>query len=332
MSTPVLVPSLVETTSHVEPGRAFEFWRCTALARFGDVGRRHPREAFSAKRLTAASADWVLTHTVSSPVGLEFRTRHIDRNAREMVVIGLGLDGVGYQEQHDRGARIAGGDLSFLSRNRPFVAGTQSDYAEIRLAVSRDTFEARVGRVDTLAGRSIGAQPATVEARASLRRLAASIAWMTEGEAQAAIEGALHLLGRLVGDAAGSQPDTEVSHAAVASLAQAHIARRLHDPDLDPADIHAALGVSRTRLYRAFAEFGGIAAAIRDARLDLARRRLESPRDDKMRIATIAYACGFTDVPTFNRGFRKRFGVSPRALRAERVWADAPRPDDASSA
>jgi AraC family transcriptional activator of tynA and feaB len=317
VSTPVVVPSLVETTSHVEPKRAFEFWRCTALSRFGDIGRRHPREPFSAKRLTVATADWVLTHTVSSPVGLEFRARHIDRNAREMVVIGLGIDGVGYQEQYDRGARMTAGDISFLSRNRPFVAGTQSNYEEVRLAVPREAFEAQVGRIDALAGRSIGARPATAEVRACLKALAASVAWMTESEAQVAVEGALHLLGSLVGDAAG-QPDMDVSQAAVASLAHAHIARRMHDPDLDPGEIHAKLGISRTSLYRAFAESGGIAAAIRDARLDLARRRLESPRDATMKIATIAYTCGFTDIPTFNRGFRKRFGLSPRDLRAGR--------------
>jgi len=55
VSSPELVPSLVETTSHVDPKRAFEFWRCTALARFGDIGRRHPRERFSAKRLSVSS-------------------------------------------------------------------------------------------------------------------------------------------------------------------------------------------------------------------------------------------------------------------------------------
>ncbi|MBE7198681.1 MAG: hypothetical protein INR70_12885 [Parafilimonas terrae] len=51
MSSPAVVPSLVETTHHVEPERAFEFWRCTALARFGDIARpRPPNERFSAKR------------------------------------------------------------------------------------------------------------------------------------------------------------------------------------------------------------------------------------------------------------------------------------------
>ncbi|MDP4005632.1 helix-turn-helix domain-containing protein [Methylobacterium sp. NEAU K] len=318
MSSPMVVPSVVETTNHVEAKRAFEFWRCTALARFGDIGRPHPRECFSAKRLTVASGDWLLTHTVSSPVGVNLRSRHVDRNGREMVVIGLAVDGVGYQEQLGRGARLHAGDISFLSRAQPMMAGTQSDYEEIRLAVPRETFEARVGRVDALAGRSIGARAASAEFGARLRSVAESIAWMSESEAQAAVDGALHLLGCVVRDGAGDA-DTQVSQAAVESLARAHIARRMHDPDLNPQDIHVALGISRTSLYRVFAEAGGIAAAIRDARLDLVRRRLEAPRHDKLKIATIAYACGFTDVPTFNRGFRKRFGLSPRDLRGRRA-------------
>ncbi|WP_246695110.1 helix-turn-helix domain-containing protein [Methylobacterium sp. P1-11] len=315
MSSPVLVPSLVETTNHIEPQRSFEFWRCTALAAFGDIDRQHPRERFSAKRLTVASTGWSLTHTVSSPVEVEFRSRHVDRNARGIVVIGLALDGIGYQEQNGRGAQLTPGDISFLSRNRPFVAGTQSAYDEIRLAVPRELFEAWVGDADAFVGRSLNPHPAGAEVRARLRSLANSIAWMSEDEAQAAIEGVLHLLGRLVDGAAQRTKPEEVSQAAVVSLARAHIARRMHDPDLNPRDIQVALGLSRTSLYRAFAETGGIAAAIRDARLDLARRRLEAARDDKMRIATIAYACGFTDVPTFNRGFRKRFGLAPGDLR-----------------
>ncbi len=90
MSKPVVVPSMIEPTSHVELDRAFEFWQSTALARFGDVDRQHPREPFSAKRLTVAMPDWILTHTISSPIGLDFRACPIDRNARDMVVIGPG--------------------------------------------------------------------------------------------------------------------------------------------------------------------------------------------------------------------------------------------------
>lgn len=317
MSRLVVVPSVIETTEHIEPKRAFDFWRSTALAPFGDVGRVHPRAPFRARRLAVTTADWTMTHTVSSPVSLRFATRHIVRNAPEMVVIGLAVEGVGYQEQRDRGARIASGDISFLARNRPFVAGAQSEYEEIRLAVPRQTFEAWMGTADVFEGRCIAGEPAKAAFEARFRAFAASVPWMSEGEALIAVEGILHLLRSLVPDA-GGRSTIEASRDAVVSIARAQIERRLHDPSLCPREIQAALGVSRAQLYRAFEGTDGIAAEIREARLTLAYRHLISPTNDRLKIATIAYACGFTDVPTFNRAFRRRFGHSPRDLRAER--------------
>lgn len=52
-----------------------------------------------------------------------------------------------------------------------------------------------------------------------------------------------------------------------------------------------------------------------ELRLQKARRMLRDPACDLMAIAEIAYACGFNEVPYFNRCFRKRFGASPRAFR-----------------
>lgn len=315
MSRLAVVPSVIETTGAVEPGRAFEFWRATALAPYGDVTRGHERAPFRARRLVVANPDWILTHTVSGPVGLRFETGHVVRNAPEMVVIGLALAGTGYQIQRDRGARIAAGDISFLSLNRPFLAGAQSEFEEIRLALPRLSFEAWLGRADALEGRCL---PQASAFAARLRGFAGTVAWMTPDEARIAVEGLLHLLRGCVPEAAG-RSEVKVSREAVAALARAHIERRLHDPGLSPAEIHTALGLSRAHLYRAFAETEGIAAEIRNARLTLAHQRLTAPTNANLKIATIAYACGFTDVPAFNRAFRRRFGLSPGDLRPGRA-------------
>ncbi len=42
---------------------------------------------------------------------------------------------------------------------------------------------------------------------------------------------------------------------------------------------------------------------------------LSEPGNDHMKIADIARACGFNEVPYFNRCFRRRFGESPTSLR-----------------
>jgi AraC-like DNA-binding protein len=43
---------------------------------------------------------------------------------------------------------------------------------------------------------------------------------------------------------------------------------------------------------------------------------LATARFDRLKVSDIAYACGFSDVSYFNRCFRRRFGCSPRELRA----------------
>lgn len=53
-------------------------------------------------------------------------------------------------------------------------------------------------------------------------------------------------------------------------------------------------------------------------RLDFARRILGDAGRDHMTIAAIAYSAGFGDLSYFNRAFRRRYGATPREIRAER--------------
>jgi AraC-like DNA-binding protein len=117
----------------------------------------------------------------------------------------------------------------------------------------------------------------------------------------------------------GDARAARVATAALRSLARVRIERRLHDAAFGPAELGAELNVSRSKLYRAFDDGDGPAAAIRDARLDRAWQRLSSPENDGVPIKAIPHACGFTDAPTFSRAFRHRFGQSARDVRALRA-------------
>jgi AraC-like DNA-binding protein len=52
-----------------------------------------------------------------------------------------------------------------------------------------------------------------------------------------------------------------------------------------------------------------------ELRLQRARTMLAEPRHDRLKIGEIAAACGFNEVPHFNRQFRRRFGASPTQYR-----------------
>jgi transcriptional regulator GlxA family with amidase domain len=54
------------------------------------------------------------------------------------------------------------------------------------------------------------------------------------------------------------------------------------------------------------------------ARLELAQDMLSSALYSHLRISEIAFRSGFIDHPTFNRMFKRRYGISPQAARARR--------------
>jgi AraC-like DNA-binding protein len=91
---------------------------------------------------------------------------------------------------------------------------------------------------------------------------------------------------------------------------------RIADPALNAETLMLRFGVSRANLYRLFAEDGGVASAIRDRRLDAARRRLVGPSTDAVSVTEIGLDFGFSSSGQFSRAFRGRFGVSPSEARA----------------
>ena len=74
------------------------------------------------------------------------------------------------------------------------------------------------------------------------------------------------------------------------------------------------IGMSTRQVQRLFeAERTTFAREVRDRRLNLAASNLRRRRPvGKARISEIAYNSGFRDLSNFNRGFKSRFGMTPR--------------------
>lgn len=291
--------------------RAFEFWRHTALAMTGVVSREPDQgPEFAAHRFVAAATHSTLLHTQSTQIDIARPAQHIRRDGRDDITIAVFLRGTRYSEQGNRGRRMVPGDISIVDTSRPYLAGGYEDYEEIRLITARALFRAHVGEPEAFAGRTIGHGHLNTLFVTYLQAYAAQVATMTDAEAKSAIEGALHLLRGFT-----SVSEDEVASDALQSLAAVHIQRRLHDPSFGPDALCKTLYVSRSRLYTAFAEGEGVAASIRDARLDRARRYLSMPGHAHESIATIMVRCGFTDASAFSKAFRRRFGMSARDAR-----------------
>lgn len=96
------------------------------------------------------------------------------------------------------------------------------------------------------------------------------------------------------------------------------VRRNLEAPDLDSGMLCAALGVSRSQLYRLLQGEGGVAHYIRRLRLEACREWLSAPSCTGT-IAEIAARVGFDDPSQFSRAFRREFGATPRQLRVAAI-------------
>jgi len=106
----------------------------------------------------------------------------------------------------------------------------------------------------------------------------------------------------------------ELRRRAVFELIEANLC----DTDLDTQAIAARVGVSSRAVQLLFAEMATTPSAyIQRMRLERAAARMV--RDmDRATITDIAFECGFNDLSSFCRAFRRRFGTSPSDYRTSR--------------
>lgn len=149
-----------------------------------------------------------------------------------------------------------------------------------------------------------------------LELLSAHGSRLEERERLAAIRAAVDLSFALLQGRLPRAPDVGAgAEEGLFAAAKLYIRRHAHEPSLTAELVAASVGCSRARLYRLFAARGvGVFELIRETRLERGRRRLaEQPLAP---VHVIAAECGFSDPPTFNRAFKRRFGMSPSEWRA----------------
>jgi AraC-like DNA-binding protein len=95
------------------------------------------------------------------------------------------------------------------------------------------------------------------------------------------------------------------------------IRARLAEPGLSLTAVARSHGVSPRYVQKLFHSEGtSFSDFVRTGRLDQIYRLLQDPRLMDRSIATIAYLCGFGDIASFNRAFRRHYGAAPSDIRA----------------
>ena len=92
--------------------------------------------------------------------------------------------------------------------------------------------------------------------------------------------------------------------------------QNLHDPELSPQRAADHLRISVRTLHLRFKQIGQTFGHwILEKRLEACREALCDRNQRALNISQIAYRWGFNDLSHFNKAFRARFKLSPRAWR-----------------
>jgi AraC-like DNA-binding protein len=92
------------------------------------------------------------------------------------------------------------------------------------------------------------------------------------------------------------------------------------DPGFSAERLSRKLGVTARYIQDLLQETGlTFSERVLELRLQRARAMLADPSHDRLKVGEIAAACGFNEIPHFNRCFRRRFGTTPTQCRGSRT-------------
>jgi acetamidase/formamidase/AraC-like DNA-binding protein len=222
------------------------------------------------------------------------------------------------------------GHLLLLPRNGDCSVVFQRDLRAIVLSITSDalhgrlTGKPRLGEAQVVVPGGIAdVFSRLLEATAGTLESLNDVEWAAV--AQSLLDLLLTLTHRL------SAPASEAGHSATQAAILYRICqtieRRLDDPDLVPARVAQAEGISERYLQKLFEGAGdNFTHYVRERRLQRAWADLSSQAEAHQSISEIGYRYGFGDSAHFSRAFRHRFGLPPREFRqqeAERTAAPA---------
>jgi AraC-like DNA-binding protein len=265
--------------------------------------------------------DTVFSELHATAQRVERRPVDIARSTVECAILLLQRAGTMVVAQDGREVVLAPGSAAIVDTTRPYAFNVREPIRQIVVHCPRHRLSSRLRSIRAVTAAAIaGDTPTGALLAATLATLAQERRRLAADEADA--------VGRYVLDlvAVALEAMPEAGHAVFSRGSAALLARlnaylrdNLADPELTPARIAAAHGLSLRHVHRVFHESGdSLGAAIRRARLDRCRADLEDPRQRARSITEIALRWGFNDSAHFSRAFKARFGLSPRAVRGSR--------------
>lgn len=199
--------------------------------------------------------------------------------------------------------------------SQPILSETKG-MTGLNLAIPRRLLEGRVGDVSAWHGQIVptASSPIARLLADHFQNVSACLRTATPAQMSHIVPATTALCNALfLSEADSAYNKTAVTGIAMRQFIDEHLAT------IDAEMLMARFAISRTPLYKLFEADGGVYAYIRERRLARAMEvltRLTANR--RPMIARLAFECGFENERVFSRAFRRKYGLNPSEVDAER--------------
>lgn len=257
--------------------------------------------------------------TSAAPVGGRRRRAqiaHDDQAYLTVVLVARGSEALRFGADESHELLLRQGMFTLWDSTRPLAFMTGDNLRQISLLVPEARLLRRVPRVRDLVGRPIdGRQGMGGLFVDHILSLVERFPELPATNRRSVLDATLDLLGLCL----GAQPALPAPRLRQLTLEQVirHIDAHLTDPALGVHSIAQAFRMGERNLHKLFeATDSTVSAYVRERRLEMCRRDLESSTLAQRQVAEIAGHWGFEDPSQFSKLFRAVYGLAPREFRA----------------
>lgn len=301
-----------------DPEMNYLGWREAVAPIFdADVREREDIARFCAEQRTYEMGSMVVSGVAMRAGAHRFQRLpvHVAATGLDLFLVQTFIEGGDRRLSEGEETGIEPGDVVIADLTRTLATQTGT-FSNLSFIIPRALFADRVADLDALHGTVLrGSTAAGHLMHRHMRAVWSFAPRMSMQDGPAATKATVELLASFVeGTGAGQRRGALGSPLAKLFAIRRHIEQNLGS-ELTPAQLCDRFALSRASLYRLFEPLGGIAEYIRKRRLQRALLLLSQSEQRYRPIGEIARAAGFTDISSFSRAFRARFGLPPNEVR-----------------
>ena len=299
------------STDNVPARERLDFWRETVLRRNRPDSPVKDQPFLAYLRRIAIEDAELVEHASEAVVVLRSSSRpHFDGG--DDIALELMRDGTTAWHEHNGEHDLRPGDLYIVDYSQPRQI-MRPRHRAAGIVLSRRRVMEVVGEdLSQLAGRSLPTYGLAAVLRQHMAATLDHSPTMSDAERIVAVRTATEMGLAVLRTCFGAGTDAERTAGGLYAAVLAIIERECCDPALTPVQVALKLGCSLESLDQAFAvNNDNVADRIWQARLDCAWKVLSSAPREEYSASTVALRCGFRELATFTRMFRRRFGIVP---------------------